>query len=297
MADGSGDTLVAALARPNPTPGSRDRPLIVLIHGLGGSDASTYMLRTAQHWLQKGHGVLRLNLRGAGDSGPRCRFSYHAGRTQDLHCVLRQLEAHHRNLLHAGIGLVGYSLGGNMLLKFLAEHGEAFPIAWAASVSAPIDLAAASKRFCALRNRPYQNHILAALKQDSLRDEAKLSPQERRVVEDARSVFDFDDRFVAPRNDYEDAAQYYACNSARDFLHAVTKPTLVIYAQNDPWIPASSYLEFAWHQSPNLVPLFPKSGGHVGFHDRGHRSPWHDRCIEQFAAAVGKAPEQRAYAR
>ena len=101
---------------------------------------------------------------------------------------------------------------------------------------------------------------------------------------------------MAPRNDYDDASHYYATNSSRDFLHAVPHPTLVVFAQNDPWIPAASYLDYPWHRNPNLVPLLPESGGHVGFHARGDGTPWHDRCIERFAAAVENTGEPMSHA-
>ncbi len=151
MNDGSGDTLLSMLNWPETiaTDGAR-RPLAILIHGLTGDESSNYMLATAEHLLRLGHPVMRLNLRGAGPSRPRCRFQYHAGRSGDLHQVLMQLDG---RLASQGILLVAYSLGGNMLLKYLGEQGRRAPVLGAVSVSAPIDLKATQVRFMQRRNR------------------------------------------------------------------------------------------------------------------------------------------------
>ena len=283
LSDPSGDRLIAALEQPEAGTAGPNKPLVVLIHGLGGSQDSSYVVCSARHWLLAGHPVLRLNQRGAGPSGPLCQFSYHAGRTEDLRDALVALSAEQSGLLRGGLALVGYSLGGNMLLKFLGEFGSQFPIRWAATVSAPIDLATASLRFRALRNRGYQRYILASLKRESLRDEAQLTASEIRAVTRAQSVFEFDDHFVAARNGYADAAEYYARNSAKGFLERISCPTLLIHADDDPWIPSSTYRNYDWSVNSNLTPILPGSGGHVGFHDRASRVPWHDRCIAQFA--------------
>jgi predicted alpha/beta-fold hydrolase len=252
---------------------------VVLVHGLSGSEDSVYMQLSARHWLARGHPVLRLNLRGAGPSRAHCRFQYHAGRSEDLRDALHGLRPERTR---HGLVLVGYSLGGNMLLKFLAEFGSEFPVRVAASVSAPIDLAAASQRFLAPRNRLYHLHLLRSMKTEALGAGVSLSREERGSVRAARSIYDFDDHFVAPRNGYRSAEHYYAENHARRFLAEISVPTAVIYAQDDPWIPADAYLDYAWPQHPQLLPLLPRRGGHVGFHDRSSGATWYDRCIERF---------------
>ena len=121
------------------------------------------MLSSTAYWLARGHRVLRLNLRGAGPSRATCGQQYHAGRTGDLRDALGGLSP---AITAKGLLLVGYSLGGNMLLKFLAEHGDSFPIVAAASVSAPIDLAAASARFLDARNWFYHRHLLGNMQRE-----------------------------------------------------------------------------------------------------------------------------------
>lgn len=283
MTDGTGDALACRVDWPGASGNRVSREALVLVHGLGGSSESHYMVSTARHWLDRGHPVVRVNLRGAGASGETCRLSYHAGRSEDLRDALRDLFAGEPELFAPGIAIVGFSLGGNMLLKFLAEYAGEFPLVWAASVSAPIDLTEASRRFGSRRNRLYQRSILASLRRESLRTEAKLAGGERDAVIRAKSLLEFDEYFVAPRNGYSGAAEYYARNSSREFLSGIAVPTLLVQAHNDPWIPIDAYRDYPWGQAPKLTPLLPQGGGHVGFHGRGHREAWYNLCLAQFA--------------
>ena len=275
-----GDTLVGTLQQPEP---ATERPLAVLIHGLSGSEDSAYMIASAAALLAHGYPVLRLNLRGAGPSRPLCRLQYHAGRSPDLRDALRALDP---ALLANGSVLVGYSLGANMLLKFLAESGAAFPVRAACAVSAPIDLAAASQRFLHPRNLLYHRALLKAMKREALEEGSAISADERAAVGSVTSILEFDERFVAPRNGYADAAAYYADNMARRFLPEIGIPTLVIHADDDPWIPLEAYATFAWSDHPSLRALLPRGGGHVGFHGAGSPIPWHDRCLLGFFDAL-----------
>ena len=286
MADASGDVLSATLNRPHrPSDDGRRRPLFILIHGLTGCADSRYVLATARHLLDRGHPVLRLNLRGAGPSRDRCRLRYHAGRSEDLRAVIGRLDG---RLAASGIVIVGYSLGGNMLLKYLGEQGRRAPLLGAVSISAPIDLKAAQRRFMQPRNRRYHDYILARLKADAAESSSGM--------DSIATILDFDERIVAPANGFTGAEDYYAKCSAKPLLGAIRVPTLVIHARNDPWIPADPYLAVNWQDNPRLVPLLPRGGGHVGFHGLGSRTPWHDRCIALFVERLaGATAGQRGY--
>lgn len=277
LADGSGDRLAAMLHRP----AERRAPLAVLIHGLSGGEASAYMLVSAAALLERGHPVLRLNLRGAGASRPLCRLQYHAGRTADLRDALAGLDP---ALTADGLLLVGYSLGGNMLLKFLAEHAADLPVRAAAAVSAPIDLAAAAHRILMRRNRLYHWNLLRAMKIEAVTPAAELTPSEHDAIIAARDIVEFDDRFVAPRNGFAGAPDYYARNSAEQFLPAIRVPTLIVHALDDPWIPPDAYRRVRWADNRHLHAALSPGGGHVGFHGRGTRLPWHDCVISEFFA-------------
>ncbi len=278
LADGSGDRLVARFFEAEaPRDGA---PLVVLVHGLGGTADSAYIQVTTALLIELGYPVLQLNLRGAGDSRPLCREQYHAGRTGDLRDALAALPA---ETIANGIVVVGYSLGGNMVLKYAAEYGA---LRGAVSISAPIDLAAASQRFLARRNRLYLRYLLGRMKRETLDTEDGISDEERALIPGLRSILEFDERIVAARNGYSGAAEYYAKNNARQFLPEIAIPTLLIHALDDPWIPADSYTDYPWSRNPRLQALLPQSGGHVGFHARGSRIPWHDRCLEVFLATL-----------
>lgn len=271
---GDGDALGAMLHRRDTA-----KPLSVLVHGLSGTEDSLYVRATAAHLLDAGFPVLRLNLRGAGPSQPRCEGQYHAGRSEDLRLALATLPD---ALTANGVALVGYSLGGNMLLKFMGE-GAAPGVRAAAAVSAPIDLAEASATLAVPRNRIYQSWLLAKMCEEAFA--GPISASERAAVASARTVTEFDDRYVAPRNGFASAADYYARSSSAQFLPRIAAPTLVIQATNDPWIPMAAYDAVDWRGNPKLSPLFG-AGGHVGFHGKGAIVTWHDRAIAMFFAGI-----------
>ena len=275
---GDGDALSALLERP----AHEHRVPVLLVHGLGGCEDSAYMRVSAAALLARGHPVVRLNLRGAGPSGDSCRRLYHAGRSEDLRAALAELPA---QLSAGGVVIVGFSLGGNVTLKLLGE-GVAGVLA-GASVSAPIDLAAASARMLSARNRVYHAYLLRGVKRDATEGRSEVSQAERAAIRAARSVFAFDDVFVAPRNGWRDAAEYYAVNSAEQFLPRIRTRTLVVHALDDPWVPADAYRRFAWSRNRQLLAALAPSGGHVGFHARGSRVPWHDRALAAFLESQG----------
>jgi predicted alpha/beta-fold hydrolase len=266
MADGTGDMLHGLLQRPAENAG---RPLVVLIHGLTGSGESSYMRMTAFHLLRAGYPVLRLDLRGAGPMRGRTRQFYHAGRTADLDRVLRSLGD---DLGRGGTVAVGYSLGANLVLKYLAEQGESAPLIAGASISAPIDLHGAQRRLSQSRNRVYHSHLLREMKRD----------HPSHGNEGIHTIIDFDDRVVAPANGFKDALDYYRQSSAGPILGAIRRPTLIIHAADDPRIPIEAYRAVDWSGNPHLRPLLLGSGGHVGFHARGLPMPWHDAALLQW---------------
>jgi predicted alpha/beta-fold hydrolase len=273
MADGTGDRLHGLLHRPNEgrVTGNRQRPLALLIHGIGGTRESAYIRITAVHLLRAGYPVLRLNLRGAGERPGTTKQFYHAGRTEDLKQVIGSLDG---DLAAHGVVPVGFSLGGNLVLKYLAESGALAPVMAAITVSASIDLDAAQRRIATARNRIYHRAIL----QWVLSERKDVRPP-------IRSLLDFDNHFVAPINGFKNAREYYRESSAGPMLGAIRRPVLMIHAEDDPWIPAESYRGI--EPNPNLISLIPRSGGHVGFHAKGTEVPWHDLALSRFIGALG----------
>lgn len=283
--DGSGDRLLALVDLPR-TPRA-GRPAVLLVHGLTGCSESYYMRATAAALLDAGHAVLRLNLRGAGAGAALARGGYHAGASRDIAAAIAAVPSH---LARDGVTAVGFSLGGNMLLKHLAEAGRDSGLVRAASVSAPIDLAAASRRIRAPRNAAYQRYLLWRMCDTAARSGDALAPAQRRALPTVRDVYAFDDLIIAPTNGFAGAEDYYARCSAGPLLGAIATPTLLIQARDDPWIPIADYDAIAWPRLPMLRALLPSTGGHLGFHARGARIAWHDRAIVDFLAEGADQP-------
>lgn len=279
IGDGSGDELAGLLREPEAMDGNAGVPLLVLIHGLAGSEDSVYMRASSAYHLRRGRRVLSLNLRGAGASRASCGGHYHSGCGEEL---IKALETLNDPLRESGLVLIGYSLGGNILINLLAGNANRLPILGAAAVSPPIEPAQAAKRLMTPRNRLYQTWLLRAMKSESLAEGARLSADERLAIAQARSVYEFDDRFIAPRNGYAGADDYYARTAGARVIGKMRSPLLIIHALDDPWIPSGPFNEIAGASHANIHITLPPSGGHVGFHARDEPVPWHDRYINAF---------------
>jgi uncharacterized protein len=277
MDDGTGDVLLGDLHVPK----SAARPLAVLVHGLTGCGESFYVLATARALLDRGFPVLRLNLRGAGPNAGACREQYHAGRTGDIAKVLAALDP---TLTRNGLVAVGYSLGGNVLLKLLAEAGSGAPFRRAAAVSPPVDLAAAARCILRPRNRLYHRYLLARMKDEARATRGGLDARLEAAVRAARNIVAYDDTVVAPRYGFGSAADYYARCSSAPALGAIRAPSLIVHAHDDPWIPAAALEAHAGAGNPRLRVVLTARGGHVGFHGTGTKTPWHDTLIAEFLA-------------
>lgn len=278
--DGSGDRLTGKLNTP---PIRNTGPTIVLIHGLTGCEDSTYMRATTRFQLSLGRSVVRINLRGAGPSRSKAGGFYFGGCTQDIQDVFDGLAP---ALIERGVFAVGYSLGGNILLNYLAAAPRDHPIVGAATVSAPIQPGEACERLMAVRNSVYHHFLLRRMKSESLSPHARLSGSERKAIEAAKSIFEFDDTFTAPRHGYAGAEDYYTRTAGYQFVANLPVPTLLLHASNDPWIPDRPYVELQQRTLGNARICLTRSGGHVGFHDRASRVPWHDRAINRFLEDV-----------
>lgn len=259
------------------------RPLVAAIHGLTGCEDSTYVKATARWFLARGWRVLRINLRGAGPAAPLCSAGgYHAGRSEDLRQLLAVLSWQRPELLAGGVLPIGFSLGANMLLKFLAEGDFPVAVPAAAAVSAPIDLKAAQLCLMRPRNAGYQCYILHHMRRELAASAQRATPAERQRALAAQTVWQFDEVWTGPRNGFAGAEDYYRRNSAAPLLGDIRVPTLVVHALDDPWIPSAAYEAVDWAANPALTPLLPHSGGHVGFHAADRPEPWHDRAAEAF---------------
>ena len=285
--DGSDDILSVNLHRGG---GGGGRPVVLLWHGLTGDEASASICHAANYFLACGAHVARVNLRGAGPSRNTCRGYYHAGFGQDIGPVLAGVRAALGDDAGPALG-VGVSLGGSILLNYLAATGEDAGLVAAATISAPIDLAGAAERLIQPRNWPYHRRLLAGMKSGAVAGAAAVSEAERAALDSARNIVEYDDRFIARRFGFAGAAGYYAACSANRKLDRITRPCILIHAADDPWIPARAYQAIAWPSLPAVRHVMAAGGGHVGFHGRGARWPWSLAVIGRFfGEAAGLTP-------
>ena len=280
LAEKAAGALVGTLNTPI---GGHSKPLVIVLHGLTGCQDSVHAVSTARHLLNLGYSVLRLNFRGSGPSAATSAGSYHAGLTQDLVDVVSGLPD---AVSAKGVLLVGYSLGGNALLKFLAEGRALEAVLGAAAVSAPIDLKRCQLRMEAPRNRLYHRYLVRRMRRmaEAMSEHIPwLTPARVAAIE---SIYDFDNRIVARLHGFDNAEHYYREASAGPRASAIETPTLIVHADDDPWIPAEVYEATSWARGGPVHPVLTRGGGHVGFHGRGSAQTWHDRAVAAFFSWV-----------
>ncbi len=256
-------------------------PLLVLFHGLEGSSRSHYAEAFADDARQHGMAFAVPHFRGCGGELNHAPRAYHSGDHEEIGWILRRLRESQAGLIVA----VGVSLGGNALLRWAAEAGDRAggSVNAVAAVCSPVDLAAGGRAIGRGFNRlVYTTMFMRTMKRKAL---AKLQQHpglfDGERMRAARDLRDFDDIFTAPLHGFKDAADYYARASAKQHLHRIRIPALVLNARNDPFVPASS-LPAAADVGPHVILWQPEQGGHVGFPD-GHL-PGH---VRRMPDAVG----------
>ncbi|MDE0081491.1 MAG: alpha/beta fold hydrolase [Gammaproteobacteria bacterium] len=248
---------------PEPAP---QAPVVLLLHGLEGSTRRGYMRQAMLALLEAGVRPVGMNFRAcSGTPNLRPRF-YHSGDTGDLRHVLATL----RKRMHGrAFGAIGFSLGGNVLLRYLAEAGTAAPrsLGAAVAVSVPYDLAAAARMLEAGgMGRFYTRYFLKSLRAKVRAKRALLeSAVDVERVLTARTLWDYDEAATAPLHGFRDAADYYKQVSSGPVLGDVRVPTLLIHAADDPFLPADAVPVAAVERNPWLLGAFTRRGGHVGF--------------------------------
>lgn len=253
-------------------PAPDDAPRLLLLHGLEGSRQSHYVGGMLAHARARGWGATLMLFRGCGTSPNVSPRFYHSGETTDVaqvHAALRERWPHSPWLL------AGVSLGGNVLLKHLGELGPgADPrIRGAVAISVPFDLEAGARKISRGFARVYDRSFLRSLRRKAL---AKLERYpalfDRSRLQDARSVFDFDDIVTAPVHGFASGIDYYQRSSSLGFLPRITVPTLLLSARDDPFLPEEILERVQQIANPALTVEITEHGGHVGF--VGGPAPW-----------------------
>jgi predicted alpha/beta-fold hydrolase len=236
---------------------------LALFHGLEGSSDSHYARSIAAHFTARGWRVAIVHFRGCSGEPNRRPRAYHSGDTEEVDWVLRRLAS------PGGLHAVGVSLGGNALLKWLGERGEAARelVRGAAAISAPIDLPAAGDALDRGLNRLlYTRHFLSTLRPKSL---AMLDHFpglfDAETVRGARTFREFDNVVTAPLHGFRDVDHYWSTAASGPYLERIRIPTLLLNARNDPFLPEHALLAAARKAAPCVLLEFPRTGGHAGF--------------------------------
>ena len=253
--------------------------LVILSHGLEGSSDAAYISGTSKALNQAGWDTLAWNMRGCSGELNRLARSYHSGESGDLRTVIN-----HAATAYDSLALVGFSLGGNVTLKYLGESPPHPTITRAACVSVPVDLRASADALDQhWQNRLYLRRFLSTMV-TKMQAKALRIPGQIAIVKasDVRTLRQFDDLFTAPLHGFTDAEDYWAKSSSRQFLGRITVPTLLLNAQNDSFLTTES-MPFAEAEASETFHLeAPTSGGHVGFIEVLAHPPWYERRVVKF---------------
>ena len=262
------------------------RSLVFLLHGLCGSSSSSYLLSLQRHLSEAGYRSVAMNFRGCSGDLNRTWRAYHSGVSDDLEEVLRAvIETSKPDI----ISLVGYSLGANVLLKWLGEGRDYTKVDRAVAVSTPFSLDLCSRTMLTGASKLYGSYFTRRLLRDFLRKRKKFKQvgasdferlSELGDVSRVSSIRDFDDAITAPLHGFRDASDYYERCSSANFLPGITVPTLLIQASDDPLIPWAALPDPRQLSSSTRMELSVK-GGHVGFVS-GRHSNWLEHRILQF---------------
>ena len=245
-----------------------EAPTLVLIHGLEGSANSHYMQGIARKAYGAGFNVVRMNQRTCGGTDHLCPGLYNSGLSSDYRMIVHQLATQDQL---GTIWLVGYSMGGNLVLKAAGELGESdTALKGVAAVSPTIDPTQCVAMLEQSRNRLYHWHFLSQLKA-RVKRKAKLFPGKWDLtpLKSIKSITQFDACYTAPDGGYRNVADYYDQAGARHVLDKISVPTLIITAQDDPFIPPSLFDNPAVRNNRNIVMMKPPHGGHCGFFQKG----------------------------
>ena len=261
----------------------RSQSLVIITHGLEGNSANASVQGMARAFHRAGWDTLAWNLRGCSGEVNRLLRTYHSGAWEDLQCVIEHASPGYRNIV-----LVGFSIGGNLTLKYLGDHGTAIhpAIKGAVASSVPCDLASSARVLESRINSIYMNHFLRDLRR-KIREKATAFPGgiSTEGLDRIRTFREFDGTYTAPLNGFLSAEDYWAKASSKPSLAGITVPTLLINALNDPFLGPECFPKKEAEANPHLHLELPESGGHLGFLTLG-KEYWSETRAVEFCGRV-----------
>ncbi len=263
-------------------PGRALRLTVILVHGLEGSSESRYIRGIASRAWNAGCNVIRMNMRNCGETDHLTPTLYHSGLSDDVGAVLRYYTA---KFQLKRVALVGYSMGGNLVLKLAGEWGSLAPLCAVATVCPAIDLAAGADALHEPANRIYEWHFLRGLMR-RYRRKASLYPQLYACenVGRIRSLRQFDDRIVAPHCGFRDADDYYYRAASARVVDKIAVPTLILRAVDDPFVRMLPETRAKLLSNPHVLLVETPHGGHCAYlsRDRGEDIHWAEASVVRY---------------
>lgn len=238
--------------------------LLLILHGLEGNSGRSYVKGMARYFNHRGWDALALNFRGCSGEPNLLLRSYHVGETGDLHFVLQHAL---RQKPYRSVALVGFSLGGNVLLKYMGEQPSLLPeaVKCGVAISVPCEVSSANEEINKWYNWPYQKRFMDSLNEKA-RQKARQFPGQAAFPEPAPQNFrQFDGAFTAPIHGFQSAEDYWGRNSSLQFLPAIERPVLLLNALDDSFLSQACYPAGLAERHPYFHLEMPRWGGHVGF--------------------------------
>lgn len=274
---------VQVLAHENRT-GDESAPTLIILHGLAASSTAPYVRRSSHDALDAGFNVVRPNVRNCGGTEHLSPTLYHSGLTIDLRRIVEELAP-------APVYVLGFSMGGNIALKLAGEWGDDPPphVRAICGISVPIRLDLCVRELGRLINRVYEIRFLRMLRR-TFRTKQQLMPERygKYSVNRIESIYEFDDSITAPEFGFRDADDYYERSSCVRYLPEVRVPSLLIQADDDPFIPPSAYEIPAFDDNPDVKLLRTRHGGHVAFLSRRGPLFWAEQQALAFFASLDR---------
>lgn len=259
--------------------------VLIISHGLEGNSYKAYVKGSANTAAKIGMDAIAVNLRGCSEEPNKLLSSYHSGKTDDLELVINHCI---KKFAYEKIYLLGYSLGGNITLKFVGEKGTSISdkIGGAIGVSVPCDLKSSSVQLSKRANWVYLQRFMRSLKRKALYkiENHKVTTISKNDIKKANNFHDYDDLFTAPVHGFASAEDYYEKCSSKYFLSDIKVPTLIINALDDPFLGKECYPFREARENDFVFLETPKYGGHVGFSNGFpfKEQLWHEKRIATF---------------